>query len=76
MALCAEMNEKCTLIAVAWDGIIPALLTDKFDMIGSGKAYVKPLLSHSFSVREIASAFQMAESRADNCMKISMETTW
>ncbi len=22
-ALCAEMNEKCTLIPIAWDGIIP-----------------------------------------------------
>ena len=33
MALCAEMNEKCTLIAVAWDGIIPALLEKKMDGI-------------------------------------------
>ncbi len=32
-ALCAEMNEKCTLIAVAWDGIIPALLEKKMDGI-------------------------------------------
>lgn len=46
------------------------------DQISSGKAYVKPLLSHKYSVREIATAFQMAESRADNCLKISMETTW
>ena len=33
MALCAEMNEKCTLIPVAWDGIIPALLEKKMDGI-------------------------------------------
>ena len=32
-ALCAEMNEKCTLIAIAWDGIIPALLEKKMDGI-------------------------------------------
>ena len=24
-ALCAQMNEKCQLVEVAWDGIIPAL---------------------------------------------------
>jgi polar amino acid transport system substrate-binding protein len=33
MALCAEMNEKCTLIPIAWDGIIPALLEKKMDGI-------------------------------------------
>jgi polar amino acid transport system substrate-binding protein len=32
-ALCAEMNEKCTLIPVAWDGIIPSLLEKKMDGI-------------------------------------------
>ena len=32
-ALCAEMNEKCTLIPIAWDGIIPALLEKKMDGI-------------------------------------------
>jgi ABC-type amino acid transport substrate-binding protein len=26
MALCAEMNEKCKLVPIAWDGIIPALV--------------------------------------------------
>ena len=31
--LCAEMNEKCTMIAIAWDGIIPALLEKKMDGI-------------------------------------------
>lgn len=33
MALCAEMGEKCTLIPIAWDGIIPALLEKKMDGI-------------------------------------------
>ena len=33
MAICAEMNEKCTLIPIAWDGIIPALLEKKMDGI-------------------------------------------
>ena len=33
MAICAEMNEKCTLIPIAWDGIIPALLSRKYDAI-------------------------------------------
>ncbi len=33
MALCAEMNEKCTLIPIAWDGIIPSLLEKKMDGI-------------------------------------------
>ncbi|HQY72115.1 MAG TPA: transporter substrate-binding domain-containing protein [Aestuariivirga sp.] len=32
-ALCAEMNEKCTMIPIAWDGIIPALLEKKMDGI-------------------------------------------
>jgi polar amino acid transport system substrate-binding protein len=32
-ALCTEMNEKCTLIPIAWDGIIPALLEKKMDGI-------------------------------------------
>jgi polar amino acid transport system substrate-binding protein len=33
MALCVEMKEKCTLIPIAWDGIIPALLEKKMDGI-------------------------------------------
>jgi arginine/ornithine transport system substrate-binding protein len=32
-ALCAEMKVKCTLIKQDWDGIIPALLSRKFDAI-------------------------------------------
>jgi polar amino acid transport system substrate-binding protein len=32
-ALCAEMKEKCTMIPIAWDGIIPALLEKKMDGI-------------------------------------------
>lgn len=33
MELCKEMNEKCTLTSIAWDGIIPALLEKKMDGI-------------------------------------------
>ena len=32
-ALCAAMNEKCTWVEVAWDGIIPALTSKKIDAI-------------------------------------------
>ena len=32
-AVCAEMGEKCTLIPIAWDGIIPALIEKKMDGI-------------------------------------------
>ncbi|MFO6329572.1 transporter substrate-binding domain-containing protein [Pseudomonas aeruginosa] len=35
-ALCAELRARCEWVESNWDGIIPALLTDKFDMIGSG----------------------------------------
>ena len=32
-AVCAEMKAKCTIVESAWDGIIPALQSDKFDVI-------------------------------------------
>jgi len=32
-AVCAQMKEKCELVEVAWDGIIPALQAKKFDVI-------------------------------------------
>ncbi len=32
-AVCAEMNEKCELVEVAWDGIIPALTAKQIDAI-------------------------------------------
>ena len=32
-AVCAEMKANCTIVESAWDGIIPALQSDKFDVI-------------------------------------------
>lgn len=34
-AVCKQMNEKCELVEVAWDGIIPALTAKKIDVIWS-----------------------------------------
>jgi polar amino acid transport system substrate-binding protein len=34
-AVCAEMKAKCSIVEVAWDGIIPALQASKFDVIWS-----------------------------------------
>ncbi|RKE84650.1 transporter substrate-binding domain-containing protein [Rhizobium sp. AG855] len=34
-AVCAEMKAKCEIVDIAWDGIIPALLEKKFDVIWS-----------------------------------------
>lgn len=34
-AVCAQMNEKCELVEVAWDGIIPALTAKQIDVIWS-----------------------------------------
>lgn len=43
------------------------------DLIASGKVYVRPLITHKLPVGEIAQAFQLAESRADNAVKIVLE---
>ncbi|MEL6785717.1 MAG: transporter substrate-binding domain-containing protein [Pseudomonadota bacterium] len=32
-AVCAAMKEECEIVPVAWDGIIPALTAEKFDVI-------------------------------------------
>ena len=32
-ALCAQINEKCEIVATAWDGIIPALTSKQIDVI-------------------------------------------
>src|SRR5215213_5319844 len=37
-AVCAKMNEKCELVEVAWDGIIPALTSKQIDVIWSSMA--------------------------------------
>lgn len=34
-ALCAQMGEKCELVEVAWDGIIPSLTSKQIDVIFS-----------------------------------------
>jgi polar amino acid transport system substrate-binding protein len=34
-AVCAHINEKCELVEVAWDGIIPALTSKQIDVIWS-----------------------------------------
>jgi polar amino acid transport system substrate-binding protein len=34
-AVCAQMKEKCELVEVAWDGIIPALTAKQIDIIWS-----------------------------------------
>ncbi len=50
LGVCAEMNEKCTMIPIVWDGIIPALLEKKFDGIfGSMAMNDKRKLQINFS---------------------------
>lgn len=34
-AICVEMKEKCSIVDMSWDGLIPGLLTKKFDVIWS-----------------------------------------
>ncbi|OWK25677.1 amino acid ABC transporter [Rhizobium yanglingense] len=34
-AVCEELKEKCTIVDVAWDGLIPALESNKIDVIWS-----------------------------------------
>ncbi|EHS53937.1 ABC-type transporter, periplasmic subunit family 3 [Rhizobium sp. PDO1-076] len=34
-AVCAEMKETCSVVDVSWDGLIPALQSNKFDVIWS-----------------------------------------
>jgi polar amino acid transport system substrate-binding protein len=34
-AVCKQMNEKCEIVEVAWDGIIPALTSKQIDLIWS-----------------------------------------
>src|SRR5262245_57857480 len=37
-SVCAEMKEECVLVETAWDGLIPALLSRKIDVIWSSMA--------------------------------------
>lgn len=34
-AVCEEMKEKCSIVEISWDGLIPALQSKKFDVIWS-----------------------------------------
>ncbi|MFJ6328020.1 MULTISPECIES: transporter substrate-binding domain-containing protein [unclassified Rhizobium] len=37
-AVCDEMKEKCSIVELSWDGLIPALQSKKFDVIWSSMA--------------------------------------
>jgi len=43
-AICEAMNEKCTIVEVSWDGIIPALVGKKFDGIISSMSITEERL--------------------------------
>ena len=51
-ALCAQIGEKCAIEEVAWDGIIPALTSKKFDMIMSSMS-VTPERAKTISFSDI-----------------------
>jgi len=40
-AVCAQMKEKCEVVEVAWDGIIPALQAKQIDVIWSSMSITK-----------------------------------
>ena len=43
-AICEAINEKCTIVEVSWDGIIPALVGKKFDGIISSMSITEERL--------------------------------
>ncbi len=43
------------------------------DLIASGKVYARPLITHRFPLDQILPAHELAESRADNVIKILLE---
>ncbi|MBP1848938.1 transporter substrate-binding domain-containing protein [Rhizobium halophytocola] len=58
--LCKRMEVKCTFVAQAWDGIIPALLAGKFDAIMAGMSATekrKEVIAFSESYGSTGQAF-------------------
>ncbi|MSQ26727.1 MAG: hypothetical protein EXR51_01135 [Dehalococcoidia bacterium] len=43
------------------------------ELIASGQVYVKPLLTHRMPIAQVYQAHELAESRADNVMKVILE---
>ena len=41
-AVCAEMKANCSIVEVAWDGIIPALQASKFDNVHDDSQFPLP----------------------------------